>query len=558
MTRLDLSAQWYWEQDESLRFVKVEAVERRNSRIGETLVGKQWRQIPAANQGEPQWRHHFELLSEREPFFNFEIEVSPTQGQPVWLSLSGVPVHDAHGKFNGYRGVGRDITSQKTTQATFTSLALIDQLTGLSNRRLLLERLNFVRLSGARTREFGALIFVDIDNFKSFNEAVGHDVADILLVEVGARLSACMRDCDTVARMGGDVFVILATDMGMSTERASQKTQKIVNKIVAAMDAPFTPAMDIALTVSPQAPRFTASMGICLFQGTDTSVEDTMKRAEMALRQAKQTGRQGIRYFDPLVEAQVRQRTQVETELHAALASDQFRLYYQPIVDLQAKIIGYEALVRWQHPGLGLVAPGRFIDIAEQCGLIVPMGEWIIRQACEQLVAFQSSPSTNAVTIAVNLSARQLAQADIADVIAKIVRTSGAPANRLKLEITESMLLTDIDNTIEKLATLSALGIRFSLDDFGTGYSSLSYLMKLPLSQLKVDQSFVKGLLTDPVDAAIVRTIIQLAKSLGMSVIAEGVELEGQRKALSDMGCREFQGYLFGKPAPLGFQADGS
>ena len=558
MTRLDLSAQWYWEQDESLRFVRVEAFDRRQCAIGETLVGKQWRQIPAANQGETTWSHHFELLSEREPFFNFEIEVIQAPGQPQWFSLSGVPVHDACGNFNGYRGVGKDITSLKATQATIASLTLIDQLTGLSNRRLLLERLNFARLSGARTHEFGALIFVDIDNFKSFNEAVGHEVADILLVEVGARLSACMRDCDTVARMGGDVFVVLATDMGMSTERASQKTQKIVNKIVAALDAPFTPAMDIALTVSPQAPRFTASMGICLFQGTDTSVEDVMKRAELALRQAKQTGRQGIRYFDPLVEAQVRQRSQMETELHAALSSNQLRLHYQPIVDLQTKVIGYEALVRWQHPSLGLVAPGVFIAIAEQCGLIVPMGEWIIRQACEQLVAFQSSPSTATVTIAVNLSARQLAQADIAEVIAKIVRTSGAPANRLKLEITESMLLTDIDNTIEKLDALNALGIRFSLDDFGTGYSSLSYLKKLPLSQLKVDQSFVKGLLTDPVDAAIVKTIIQLAKSLGMSVIAEGVELEGQRKVLSDMGCREFQGYLFGKPAPLGIQADDS
>ena len=551
MTRLDLSAQWYWEQDDSLRFVKVEAFDRRQCPIGETLVGKQWRQIPAANQGDTGWLHHFELLNGHEPFFNFEIEMSQVPGQSIWLSLSGVPVHDASGAFNGYRGVGRDITSQRESQATIASLALIDQLTGLSNRRHLLDRLNFARLSGTRNHEFGALIFVDIDNFKSFNEAVGHTVADILLVEVANRLSTCMRDCDTVARMGGDVFVILATNMGISTERASQKTQRIVGKIAAALDASFTPSMDIALTVSPQAPRFTASMGICLFQGTDTSVEDVMKRSEMALRQAKQAGRRGIRYFDPLVEAQVKQRSQMETELHAALSGDQLRLYYQPIVDLQKKVIGYEALVRWQHPGLGLVAPGTFIAIAEQSGLIVPMGEWIIKQACEQLVHFQASPATNQLTIAVNLSARQLAQPDIVDVISRIIRDSGAPPQLLKLEITESMLLTDIDKTIEKLHALSALGIRFSLDDFGTGYSSLSYLKKLPLSQLKIDQSFVKGLLTEPVDAAIVKTIIQLAKSLGMSVIAEGVELEGQRKALSDMGCREFQGYLFGKPAPF-------
>jgi len=380
---------------------------------------------------------------------------------------------------------------------------------------------------------------------------VGHDLADVLLVEVGGRLSKCMRDCDTVARLGGDIFVVLATDLGDSAEKASQHVQRITHKITTALATHFTPSMDIALTVSPMAPRFSASLGISLFQGTDTAVEDIMKRAESALRQAKHAGRGVIRYFDPQVDARINHRVQVEQDLHIAIASDQLRLYYQPIVGLSRNVLGYEALIRWQHPTDGILTPAAFIDIAEETGLIVPMGEWVIQSACEQLVAFQSDPSTWDLTVAVNLSTCQLAQPNIAEVIARIVKATGAPSDRLKLEITESMLLTDIDKTIEKMAALAEMGLRFSLDDFGTGYSSLGYLKKLPLSQLKVDQSFVKGLLTDPVDSAIVRTIVQLAKSLGMSVIAEGVELEGQRQALSYMGCKEFQGYLFGKPAPL-------
>jgi len=549
MKRLDRNAQWHWEQDASLRFIKVESVDNYSHAVGQALLGKQWAQVQSANDGSADWSRHFALLSEREPFFNFEVEISPEGTQATWLSISGVPMNDAAGNFVGYRGVGRNITPHKVADATIASLTLNDQLTGLGNRRRLLERLHFARISAFRSHEFGALIYVDIDQFNVFNEAVGHDLADILLVEVGARLSDCMRDCDTVTRLGGDVFVILVTHLGSDTQQASQSVQRVVSKIADAMDAPFTPSLDIALTVSALAPHFTCSMGVCLFQGTDTQEEEIMKRAEIALRQAKQDGRKSIRYFDPLVEAQVHQRAQMEKELELALATEQFRLYFQPIVDAARNTIGYEALVRWQHPVLGLVAPGSFIEVAEQTGLIVPIGAWVLATACRQLVVFQSDPVSQGYTIAVNLSARQLAQADIVDVISTIVIASGAPAHRLKLEITESMLLSEIDTTVVKMRALSELGIRFSLDDFGTGYSSLGYLRKLPLSQLKIDRSFVNGLLTEPVDAAIVKTIIQLAKSLGMTVIAEGVELEGQCRVLSDMGCKEFQGYLFGKPA---------
>jgi predicted signal transduction protein with EAL and GGDEF domain len=360
---------------------------------------------------------------------------------------------------------------------------------------------------------------------------------------MGRRLSNSLREYDTVARLGADVFVVLATALGQGSEPASRNVETVTRKISAALALPFhTPKREVP---------FTCSLGICQFMGSEASAEDIFKRAEMALRQAKQEGRHITRYFDPVIEAQANHRSQIERALGLAITTDQLRLFYQPIVDLQRQVIGYEALVRWSHPELGMVGPDLFIAVAEQTGLIVPMGEWVIAQACRQLALFTTDPERAQHTIAVNLSARQLAQPDLVDNVTRMLRSSGAPANRLKLEITESMLLTDIGKTIEKLHELTRLGIRFSLDDFGTGYSCLSYLKKLPLSQLKVDQSFVRELLTDPVDAAIVRTILQLARSLGMSVIAEGVELEGQRIVLAEMGCREFQGYLFGKPNPL-------
>ena len=546
--RLDPTAQWHWEQDATLRFLPVAADPGVAASVCARFTGRSWTELPALNMGRADWHKHLNLLYAREPFFNLELELDlPGAGEGrLWVALSGVPVLDAAGSFRGYRGVGRDISLHKTAESTIASLALNDQLTSLANRRLLLERLHSARLASARSQESGALLCGDIDDFKRLNHSMGHTAADLLLKEMGQRLLACMREYDTVARLGGDVFVVLANALGQGSELASQSVQTIVKKITAALERPFITGDSETV--------ITCSMGICLFDGADApeaSVEQIFKRAETALRQAKQEGVHTTRYFDPLIEAQINHRNQIERALGLALASGQLRVFYQPIVDVQRQVIGYEALVRWSHPELGMVGPDLFIAVAEQSGLIVPMGEWVIAQACLQLVAFEGQPGRAQQTIAVNLSARQLAQPELVDNVKRLLLDSGAPAHRLKLEITESMLLTDIDKTIEKLHELTRLGIRFSLDDFGTGYSSLSYLKKLPLSQLKIDQSFVRELLTDPVDAAIVKTILQLARSLGMSVIAEGVELEGQRKVLADMGCREFQGYLFGKPNPL-------
>jgi diguanylate cyclase (GGDEF)-like protein len=544
MMRLDPTAQWHWEQDACLRFLPVSAAPGVATRVCAAVQGKHWSELGALNMSRADWHQHVGLLHAHEPFFNLELELLlQAEPEPLWISLSGVPVLDSAGIFRGYRGVGRDITLHKRAESTIASLALNDQLTGLANRRLLLERLHSARLSSTRSLEHGALLFIDIDNFKAQNHTLGHALADQLLQEVAARLLACMREYDTVARLGADVFVVLAPAMGAGQEHAAQNTQTIVKKITDALERPFA-------TASRES-RFTCSIGVCLFDGANSSAEEIFKRAEMALRHAKQDGRHATRYFDPVIEAQVNQRRQIERALALALRSNQLRLHYQPIVDSQRQVLGYEALVRWSHPELGLVGPDQFIAVAEQSGLIVPMGEWVMGMACRQLVAFAQCPELTEQTIAVNLSARQLAQPELVDSIKHILQVTGAPAGRLKLEITESMLQTDIEKTREKLQELTRLGIRFSLDDFGTGYSSLSYLKKLPLSQLKIDQSFVRELLTDPVDAAIVKTILQLAKSLGLSVIAEGVEQEGQRRVLAEMGCREFQGYLFGKPNPL-------
>ena len=390
---------------------------------------------------------------------------------------------------------------------------------------------------------YAALIRIDIGNFSGIPAAPGLELVDALLIQIGVRLTHCVRESDTVARIGEHAFVVLAIAVGHSLKIAAQNVQRIANKI--------SEVLAMVFMVAARSLTIRHCMGITLFNGSDVATDEVMLRAETALQEASREGRNSIRLFDPVLDAQAVERKKTQRELSHALDQDQFLLYYQPIVDLNRNTVGYEALLRWRHPVDGILAPDKFIDIAEQTGLIVPMGEWALAQACQQLVVFAAQPATRHLTIAVNLSARQLAHPALVASVQNILRTTGAHASQLKLEITESMLLTEMEKTVVKLQCLSDMGIRFSLDDFGTGYSSLSYLKKLPLSILKIDQSFVKELLVDPVDAAIVNTILQLARSLGLSVIAEGVELEGQRKTLAEMGCREFQGYLFGKPALL-------
>jgi len=552
---LQRKSQWQWQQDEAARFISF-GDDAASQPAWEWLRGKCWSDIAvelltvtSADAGHAsEWQRCMEAVARQEPFYHLELQVPQALLQPdapaaQWISLSGAPVLDGAGRCTGYRGVAVDITADKHAQAALASLAWIDQLTGLSNRRLLLERLHSVRHSSARSGEHDALICIDVNQFKAINGMHGHGIGDALLVEVGARLSTSTRATDTVARVGGDMFVMLGTALGKDTDQALLSAKTITRKIMGVLAAPFVDSVG-STPVS-------CSLGVCIFQGTDATVEAILERAESALSQAKLQGGPAVRYFDQQVQDQINRVSQLERELGVALASGQFILYYQPIVDMQRNVLGYEALIRWQHPAHGVVPPSQFVPIAERTGLIVPIGNWVLEAACRLLVTFSADAAMVDKTVAVNLSARQLAHPDFLASVRSALARTGAPAHRLKFEITESMLLTDIDSTIEKLHEISRLGIRLSLDDFGTGYSSLSYLKKLPLSQLKIDQSFVRELLTDPVDAAIVRTILQLAKSLGLSVIAEGVELEGQQRVLASMGCKEFQGYLFGIPCPM-------
>ncbi|WP_295412788.1 EAL domain-containing protein, partial [uncultured Thiodictyon sp.] len=388
----------------------------------------------------------------------------------------------------------------------------------------------------------GALMFVDLDNFKVLNDTLGHSVGDLLLQQVAGRLLDCVRESDTVARLGGDEFVVMLEGLSERTEAAAAKAQGIGVKLLAALNEPYE--------LAGYRCHSTASLGIALIADRHTPVEDLLKQADLAMYQAKAAGRNTLRFFNPDMQAALEARSALETQLRDGLRDGQFLLYYQAQVDGAGDLTGAEALVRWQHPQRGLVAPGEFIPLAEETGLILPLGRWVLESACAQLAAWAHQPPRAHLTLAVNVSARQFRDPGFVDQVRAALAASGADPHRLKLELTESLLLEDVTDTIAKMTALKSLGLGFSLDDFGTGYSSLSYLKRLPLDQLKIDQSFVRDALDNPNDAAIIRAILALAPNLNLTVIAEGVETPAQRAFLIASGCRAFQGYLFGRPGP--------
>ena len=459
---------------------------------------------------------------------------------PASLTISAVQASD--GRISNYVGILLDITAQKAAENEVKSLAFYDPLTALPNRRLLLDRLRLAVAAMAASCYTGALLFIDLDNFKIINDSRGHDVGDQLLRQVAQRLLTCVRKTDTVARLGGDEFVILAQDMSSSAQDAATQIEHMGEKILAAMNQPYT--------LAGAKHYCTPSIGVTILNKDCTNADDILRKADLAMYQAKMAGRNQLRFFDPAMQAVVEKRVTLEAQLRAAIREQQFVIHYQPQVDINGALIGVEALVRWQHPQRGLVLPGEFISAAEDTGLISQLGFWVLETACRQLVHWQSQGKGAGLCMAVNVSASQFQQRDfVADVLAVINKT-GVDPHGVKLEITESLMMTDIDQTIDKIAEIKARGVRFSLDDFGTGYSSLSSLKRLPLDQIKIDRSFVQDVLEDPDDAAVARTIIALAHTLGLGVIAEGVETEPQRAFLARHGCREFQGYLFGRPLP--------
>lgn len=457
---------------------------------------------------------------------------------PKWLNIS--TVRNTEGQVTNYIGTHYDLTERKRAEEKINALAFYDQLTELPNRTLMVEHLGRAMAASLRSGSYGALLFIDLDNFKTLNDTQGHDMGDLLLKQVAIRLKKCVRGEDTVARQGGDEFVVLLPDLGQLDKEVATKAEAIAEKILTELSQSYQ--------VGHLLHHSTASIGVTLFKGNGASVDDLMKQADLAMYRAKASGRNVVRFFDPAMEAIVKVRAEMEDDLRQAIEQRQFLLHYQPQVLDDGRITGAEVLVRWEHPTRGMVSPADFIPLAEETDLILPLGKWVLEAACNKLAAWATQPDMAAMTIAVNVSAKQFRQRDFVEQVLSIVAQSGANPHRLKIELTESLLVDNVEETIEKMHRLKGRGIGFSLDDFGTGYSSLSYLKRLPLDQLKIDQSFVREVFSDPNDAAIVRTVVALGQSLGLGVIAEGVETAAQRDFLAAAGCHAYQGYFFSKP----------
>ncbi len=460
---------------------------------------------------------------------------------PAWITIT--TVRSPGGDITHYVGTQTDISSRKAAEEEIRLLAFYDPLTGLPNRRLMTDRLQHSMQASARSGTGGALLFVDLDNFKDLNDTQGHGLGDQLLRQAADRLAGCVRQCDTVARLGGDEFIVLLEGLSLNTHEAAAQAETVGRTVLQALSQSYE--LDVMEHHS------SCSIGIALYADAEGSVDELLKHGDMAMYQAKGAGRNTLRFFDPRTQADVTARTLLEAGLREALREGQFLLYYQAQISAQHGVLGAEALVRWQHPVRGLVAPAEFIPVAETSGLIVPLGAWILRTACLQLVQWAGAPATAHWTLAVNVSARQFRHSHFVDEVLGVLEETGANPQRLKLELTETVLLDDVEDTIERMEQLRRHGVGFSLDDFGTGYSSLSYLKRLPLDQLKIDQGFVRDLLTDPDDASIARTIVTLARSMDLGVIAEGVETQEQRDMLANLGCDTWQGYLFGRPGPV-------
>ncbi len=460
---------------------------------------------------------------------------------PVLQSISAVVAPD--GQISHYVIAFSDISRRKEDEEKIHNLAFYDSLTQLPNRRLLIDRLQQAVASTARYHQHGALLFLDLDHFKLLNETEGHEAGDQLLVEIARRLRTCVRQVDTVARLGGDEFVVMLENLSETENGAATHAETVGQKILETVSRPYM--------LKGNEYHGTLSIGISLFSERDPGVEEILKRADVAMYQAKSGGRNKVCFFDQAMQETFLARAAMEIELRRVVAKGQLVLYYQPQVDDDNNVIGAEALLRWEHPLRGLVAPTEFIPLAEETGLIVPIGNWVLETACRQLNIWQNSEATRELVVAVNVSARQFHQHDFVDTVRQILTQSGANPSRLKLELTESVIVDNVEDTIAKMNTLKALGIGFSMDDFGTGYSSLSYLRHLPLDQLKIDRSFVSELENSSGDAVIVKTIIAMARSLGLNVIAEGVEKEAQHTLLNGNDCHAFQGFLYGEPVPV-------
>jgi diguanylate cyclase (GGDEF)-like protein/PAS domain S-box-containing protein len=480
---------------------------------------------------------------EKRNFFTFHHRLANGEICTVEVHSSPVEVEGRSLLFS----IIHDITERNQLEAKMHDLAFYDPLTRLPNRRLLVDRLNSALISAARNRQHGALMFLDLDHFKVLNDLHGHDIGDQMLVEVARRILSCIRSQDSAARFGGDEFVVMLEELSKNQHDAKKQAGDIAEKIRRLLAQPYLLQRGEDVIMH----HCSSSIGVTVFLDHEGSLEQLLKRSDMAMYRAKDAGRNVIRFFDPDMQFEIETGAALEADLHSALAQQEFRLFYQVQVNILGKPHGAEVLLRWQHPGRGLVSPDQFIPLAEGTGLIVPIGEWVLDTVCTQIKLWEVDVLLSNLVIAVNVSAKQFRHPDFVGLVKKIVLQHDIRPELLKLELTESLVLEDIEDTIAKMKELKALGLSFSMDDFGTGYSSLSHLKRLPLDQIKIDQSFVRDITTDKNDLVMVNTIVDLGMNFEMEVIAEGVETQAQLELLQRAGCISFQGYLFSKPVPL-------
>jgi diguanylate cyclase (GGDEF)-like protein/PAS domain S-box-containing protein len=544
----DASSDWIWEIDASLRLTFIsERYALVTGRAPEANLGLPLADLFHAGENPERWQQHLEDLAHWRPFRNIVSLCEDANGIHRTVRLAGKPILDSARRPVGYRGTATDITAEIEAGRRAQYLALHDPLTDLPNRELLNERLEQAISGASRRGDMAALLLLDLDRFKDINDTLGHPAGDLLLKEVAARLSACVREVDTVARIGGDEFAIVQVGIKDAAE-----AQLLSRRLLELFQSP--------LELDGHECLVTISIGIALIP-TDASIAaKLLQHADIALYRAKEEGRNASRFFEPEMDARLQRRKAVERDLRLALSRDELELFYQPKISLlNDELAGVEALVRWRHPERGLVPPGEFIGIAEETGLILQLGEWVLRTAARQAALWPD------LQMSVNISPAQFRQPDLVQVVRNALRESGLPPHRLELEVTESVLIQQPDAAAKLLSDLKSLGVRVAMDDFGTGYSSLSYLQRFHFDKLKVDRSFIGAIGTEPTAAAIIRATINLASSLGMLTCAEGVETNEQLDVLRSEGCSEVQGYLFGKPMPAaefarryGLRADGS
>ncbi|MDX6849938.1 EAL domain-containing protein [Gilvimarinus sp. SDUM040013] len=531
----ELSSDWYWEQNNNGEFTGLTDPNNKSGFTEAEILGHTIATLPNCAPLSASWTEVEAAQQRHEPFRNFELRCNTSGDAPRFVSLNGLPVFDDRGKFTGYRGIGQDITARRQSEEKVHFLATHDSLTELPNRLMFHEILEVAIKSAERHNRIFAVMFIDLDRFKNINDTLGHDAGDQLLQTIGQRFTKTLRASDVVARLGGDEFVVLLQEI-----HSEQDARKIAEKLIATAVDP--------ITILGQDCRITASVGVCMYPGEALDAQSLMKNADIAMYRAKEEGKNTYQFYSPDLQARSLERLDLENHLRLAVDRDQLFLNYQAKRDLKTgRVAGVEALVRWQHPILGVVSPADFIPLAEETGLIVMIGRWVLRTACQQSAYWQQQ-GLLPVCIAVNLSPRQFYDEYLISDIESALKDSGLPPEKLELEITESMVMQNTERAIDILKKIKALGVRLAIDDFGVGYSSLAQIKKFPIDTLKVDSSFIRDIPSNYEDKAITQAIIAMGKTLSLTVIAEGVETVEQESFLRDNNCDQSQGFYFSRP----------